>query len=73
MIEIEVKSKMDITENKKSTLSGDKKFLLPKMGKTLIITEKPSMLFLSPDLILKKAAAQKKRLYNNEQERNRVL
>lgn len=34
---------MDITENQKSTLSGDKKFLVPHMGKSLIITEKPSV------------------------------
>ena len=34
---------MDITKNKKSTLSEDKKFLVPIMGKNLIITEKPSV------------------------------
>ena len=34
---------MDITENKKSTLSGDKKFLVPNMGKKIIVTEKPSV------------------------------
>lgn len=34
---------MDTTENKKSTLSGDKKFLLPINCMKLIITEKPSV------------------------------
>ena len=34
---------MDITENKKSTLSEDKKFLLPEIRMNLIIAEKPSV------------------------------
>ena len=34
---------MDITENTKSTLSEDKKFLVPNMGKSIIVTEKPSV------------------------------
>lgn len=34
---------MDITENKKSTLSEDKKFLLPMINIKLVIAEKPSV------------------------------
>ena len=34
---------MDITENKKSTLSEDKKFLLPEKNIKLVIAEKPSV------------------------------
>lgn len=35
---------MDITEIKKSTLSGDEKFLLPAMNKAILIAEKPSLM-----------------------------
>lgn len=35
---------MNITENKKSTLSGDKKFLVPEMEKALLIAEKPDLM-----------------------------